>query len=238
MKRVHWLGIIFVVMVLLLGLGIYLLIARERKTAAVVSSIEKNNYVAPSAVSVNLNQNKDVAQTFKNNWLTFRYPATLALKDQGGIVGLTHSVAYPHPNFCELRGGAKQLDAIIDFNLSFTLIDKSLKNAVRDIIPSNIINDYFKSDSVNLTPGYIDELNTGVLKGYRITNGAEGCGEYAYFFPLSPDSTLRVTRAFVSEFQPINANAQTYLKVPGIIPPDEEKNIFQNILLSLRIQKK
>jgi hypothetical protein len=83
-------------------------------------------------------------------------------------------------------------------------------------------------------PGFIDEFELGSLKGYRITSGAEGCGWYQYYFPLSSKNTLLVTRNFITEFKPIIKDHKKYLELPGIIPPDKEEKLFKQILSNIR----
>ena len=76
----------------------------------------------------------------------------------------------------------------------------------------------------------------GALVGFRITNGVEGCGRLSYYFPDWGTKTLVVNRALITEFNPIVAHYQTYLQLPGIIPPDEEQKLFVTILSSFRIK--
>ena len=236
MKKGHLIGLLLALVMLLIGTVLYLLMTREQGTAPALPPVTNLdiNTTSPAATTNN-NQNKDTL-TYNNSLFAFQYPLILKVNDQGETVDLTHSVAYAHPDLCELRDGVKNLDAITDFDVSFALLSENLKTAVKEIVPESIFSDYFKGDTVVVTPGYIDDFNAGSLKGYRITNGNEGCGEYAYYFPIGKNSTLMVKRNFVPEFQPINANYKAYLKIPGIVPPEQEEKYFDSILSSFKIK--
>lgn len=217
--------------IILVGAVIYLVI--KDKTTAL------NPYKQTTAGDVNTtapnndNQNKNV-KTYRGSSFEFQYPFNLNLYSQEKTIRLTHSVPYRHTDPCDMRDGAKPLDEITDFDVSIEYFNKNLGDTARSIIPQQLIADYIKGNSFRITPGVVDEYKIGNLKGYKITNGVEGCGVYNYYIPLSTNKTLYISRSFVPEFNAINTEYQKYLSVPGIIPPEQEENIFNSILSSFK----
>jgi hypothetical protein len=172
-------------------------------------------------------------KTYLGNSFQFQYPSLLSasLTPQEESVFLTHSVAYRHPNPCDFRGDGQPLDKITDFNVSLKVFGTSLKDTMR-ANRGDLVEQFFQGSALQTSPGFIDQFDIGSLHGYRITSGAEGCGNFAYYFPLSTNKTLFVSRSFISEFKPINADYQKYLNVPGVIIPSQEENFFKTILSS------
>lgn len=231
-------GLVGAVVVLVIGVVGYLLLAKN-STAPISNeqTLEENtNTNSPSVVVTNNNQNKD-AKTYRNSAFEFQYPAALTINSQGEAVKLTHSVPYRHTNPCDMRDGAKPLDKITDFDISISLLSGGLKEAVQATVDKNVVNDYLQGNSLKVTQGFIDEYNAGPLKGYKVTSGAEGCGEYTYYFPTAKNSVLFVKRIFVPELQPSNADYKTFLKIPNIISPEQEENIFKAIISSIKLGK-
>jgi len=174
-------------------------------------------------------------KVYNGSSFEFKYPKILSLSQQEERILLNHSIKYQHANPCDFKGDAPQLDKLTDFNVSLRVFDKNLKDTVETNESSDIIKNFFKGDTVELSPGFIDKFNIGSLTGYQITIGVEGCGMYTYYFPLTQNKTLAVTRSFISEFLPINADSQKYLSLPGIITPSQEEEFFNSILLSFKI---
>lgn len=164
----------------------------------------------------------------------FEYPKIISLSQQGEKILLTHSINYQHPNPCDFKGDAPQLDKLTDFNVSLMVSNKNLKDTVDANESSDMIKNSFNGTTVELSPGVIDSFNAGSLTGYRITAGVEGCGMYTYYFSLTQDKILVVTRSFISEFLPINADSKRYLSLPGIITPTQEEDFFNKILSSFK----
>ena len=164
----------------------------------------------------------------------FEYPKIISLSQQGEKILLTHSINYQHPDPCDFKGNVPQLDKLTDFNVSLVVSNKNLKDTIDANESSDMIKNSFKGDTVELSPGVIDSFNAGSLTGYRITAGIEGCGMYTYYFSIAQDKTLAVTRSFISEFLPINADSKKYLSLPGIITPAQEEEFFNKILASFK----
>jgi len=176
-------------------------------------------------------------KTYRGASFEFQYPPILSLVQQGETVFLTHSVAYRHPNPCDLRGDGQPLDKITDFNISLEVVDANLKDTVKANEGDFLTENYFQGATLLTSPGFIDELGLGSLRGgYRVTSGAEGCGRFNYYFPLSANKTLFVHRSFIPEFKSINRDYQKYLSVSGTIAPNQEEDFFRNIFYSFNFR--
>ena len=168
--------------------------------------------------------------------LEFEYPSLISVKQEGETIILSHSIAYKHPASCDFKGDAPPSEIFSDFYVSLAVSDKSLKDTVRSNEGPGI-NNFFENDTLKLSgDGYIDKSNAGSLNGFKITSGVEGCGRYTYYFPISSTKSLFVYRSFISEFDSIHSNYQTYLNLPGIISPNQEKEFFVKILSSLKVK--
>lgn len=179
---------------------------------------------------------KENEKTYSNSSFEFTYPSVLTVKAQEGSVSVDHAVAYKHPNVCDFKGDAPDLEQITDFSVSLKVFDSGLKETMRANEVEDFVSTHFQGDTITIEPGYIDEANIGSLRGYSIAGTFEGCGRYDYYFPLSDNKTLLASRTIVTEFQPISADYQTYLKVPGVIPPTEEESFFRMIISSFKVK--
>lgn len=176
-------------------------------------------------------------KTYQSNNLTLRYPARLILESQEEGVRLTHDVEYRHPDHCDFRGDGKYLEAIRDVDIRVMVFPKGLTETIK-ANEGDFISPYILPDgTIKTDGGFLDTYqdDNKVWDGYRITEGAEECGQYRYYFPVSSSQTLLIRRAFVPELSPNTLLSETYLKVPGVIPPTEEERLFQEILSSIEI---
>lgn len=193
-----------------------------------VSVTNQDSQVDPQDDSSNVD-----AKTYRDNSFEFKYPSILTVTSQGENVLISHMVDYKHQDVCDFIGNVPSLDKITDFNTSLRIFNSGLKDTMQANESDNLVNDFFQDDTIITSPGFIDKFNIGSLQGYKITKGVEGCGIYTYYFPLSVNKTLFVSRAFISEFK-FNPDVQTYLNVPGVIPPDQEEDFFKTILSSFK----
>jgi hypothetical protein len=159
-------------------------------------------------------------KTYSNTDISFEYPALLSLKEDGNKVTLSHSVPYKHPDPCDFKGDAPELDKLTDFSTTFTVVAKNLKDTQAD----NFVWQY-------------ESVKVGSLDGYKGESGIEGCGLHTYIFPISQYKTLVVKRPYVTEFNPIIADYQKYLNLPNVILPAQADEYFSKILLSLKFVK-
>lgn len=175
---------------------------------------------------------------YKKPGFELKYPADLLiLYKEGEKVILTHSIPFEHVNPCDFVGDAPPLKELTDFRVVLETISKNFKETIRANESYSIILNYLTDDTLRIYPGFIDQASIGSLKGYRITEGVEGCGFFAYYFPLDSNNTLKVERSYITELQPIIKDYKEYLKLPGIISPDEEEKLFNQILSSFKFPK-
>lgn len=176
-------------------------------------------------------------QTYRNEefGFEFRYSAdTLRLSEEEGGVLLSHSILYEHQDPCEFRDNIAPLKELTDFKVAIQVLNKSLKEAVMAKEGDYLASNFVSETELKLSPNFIDEFSIGSLTGYRITTGVEGCGQYTYYFPLTAKKTLVVNRSFITEFNPIILDYEKYLNLPGIIVPQEEEKLFNQILSSFK----
>ncbi|MEI7424556.1 MAG: hypothetical protein WCK10_00290 [Candidatus Staskawiczbacteria bacterium] len=155
----------------------------------------------------------------------FKYPALLALGEKDGAILLNHSVSYKHPDACDFKGDNPPLDKIADFGVSIEFFNQNLKEMVQSTEYPGW--DYVSANSFKL----------GVLDGYKIMQGIEGCGDYVYYFTVSPTKTMVIKRSLVTEFIAPIGNTSEYLAVPGVIPPDKEETYFKQMLSTFKFTK-
>jgi hypothetical protein len=171
------------------------------------------------ALKIQLDYPKDIVSFFK----------------EGNKIFLNHSVAFEHNNPCDFKGDGLKLKELTDFKVNFELFSGNLEEAIRKNESSDFISNYLLINELKIEPGFVDEINIGNLKGYFLTQGIEGCGQYIYYFPLNSKETLIIRRSFVPEFQPIVEDYQNNLKIPGIISPENEEKLFKQIFSTFKL---
>jgi hypothetical protein len=179
--------------------------------------------ITPSPVPV---VNSSEWSTYSDNYLSFESPNKISIKREGEVLKLSHSIAYKHPDPCDFKGGAPEKTILTDLDASFTIVDQSVKDYV---VQSANYDGWW--DYVSANP-----FEIGSLKGYKVMAGVEGCGEDIYYLSISPNKTLVIKRALITVFNPIIANYQEYLNLPGIINPNEADVIFNRLLGSLEVK--
>jgi hypothetical protein len=199
----------------------------------------KRDYATIKYVQKSEDETKDwkIYQFIKPGF-EIKYPADIIkISKEGEKLFLIHSIPFEHENPCDLIGDAPPLMELIDFRVSVQVFNKSFKETIKTNEYPDFVAGYLVEDSLKVDHGFIDDVRIGSLRGYLITAGAEGCGIYTYYFPLDFDNTLKVERTFITELQPVIRNYKEYLKLPGIIPPDEEERLFNQILSSFKFLK-
>ncbi|MBE0411881.1 MAG: hypothetical protein IBX69_19300, partial [Anaerolineales bacterium] len=98
----------------------------------------------------------------------FKYPPKLQLVEQEDVVILNHSIEYENCGDCDMRGYCDYHERLDDFNVSF------------EVIHNHIEHDLY---------GYDYAYHAGMLEGYWIYQGAQGCGDFLYYFPLGDEKT-------------------------------------------------
>ncbi len=97
-------------------------------------------------------------KAFKNDFIKIKYPSALTATPTSNGVRLTHSLAYNHPDFCDLKGSAI-IDQLVDFDLTISVADPP-----KDLLDFQSI--------------IIDGVEAKVLE-----QSVEGCGQTIYYFP-------------------------------------------------------
>jgi len=178
---------------------------------------------------------QDGVETYRSEELGFeiQYPDELNLIADNQGVAITHSVAHTFNDPCDLRDGSSKLDKMIDFNADLRVFDKSIEATVKDSYVS--WSDIMENGQFKISPGFVDAYLVGSLSGYRLSIGAEGCGLNTYYFPLSDSSTLVVTQKISPERTPLISNYEEFLSLPEAISPQEENDIFNQILGTFKV---
>ena len=178
--------------------------------------------------------------TYKNPSLgiSFNYPKILTISSTEKIVTLHHEVPFSHHDYCDFRGEINTIvDTLTDFNVRFHLQNKNLVETMRGFSPY-IPQENFVNNLVIESPGFIDELKIGNLRGYKIFEGAEGCEQTTYYFHISKNKTLVVEEELVTVFTgAIDVESEMKAKaVPGVINKEESTKIFELIMKTLQVQ--
>ncbi len=226
--------ILIILVVVLTSLCGYFIFVKKSATILTEQpslSADISNTKLPDSV-VNPNWKKYSGSSFE-----FEYPSLIILNEEGKVIRLSHSVSYKHNNPCDFKGDAVPLEKLADFGVSISVSNKNLKDTIQSNEGSDYITkDFFKNNTLTLSPGFIDEFSVGSLKGFQITTGAEGCGRFSYYFSISSSKTLFVNRSYVPELNSVNTDYKTYLNLTDIILPSQEYDFFVKILSSLKVK--
>lgn len=145
---------------------------------------------------------------------SLQYPSKLELLQSGAKITFTHSIPYKNSGACDMMGGGKTYNSLEDFDLSLEVINKPVQ-PVR-------------------TEGAFE---AGRLKGIYVYEGAEACGHTVYYFRLSNNRTLVVTRVSIQALSSVVTDGvrNEVIKTPGVIVPEEANVIFKSILESFTL---
>jgi hypothetical protein len=177
-------------------------------------------------------------EIYKNEALKiqFEYPKKIvSLLEEQNKISLNHSVIFEHNNPCDFKGDGLKLKELADFKVNLELFKGDLEAAVKNQESEDFVSNYLSEKKLKLEPGFIDEITIGSLNGYVVTQGLEGCGQYTYYFPLNSENTLIIWRSFVPELQPIVEGYQKNLQIPGIIYPNQEESLFNQIFSTFQL---
>ena len=163
-----------------------------------------------------------------------KYPAKLIriceevrTSDESERLMLQHSIPFEHRDPCDFDDNPDPpLRHLTDFKVGFEVVNKNLKETIT----------WGEIGLVTEIP-YGTELQIGALRGYRITTGVEGCGLDKYYFPLDSTHTLFVERYKITELDPIIINYKENRKLPDVIVPEKEEELFNNILATFKFRK-
>jgi len=169
--------------------------------------------------------------------ISFSYPNILAASTTDGTVTVHHDIAYENTGDCDMKGIDQTFPRLTDFEMTLRVFDTGLVKTMKTQSPY-IPEENFINGEVVPSPGFIDPYTAGTFKGYAIYEGAEGCGQTAYYFPLGSSRTLLVTKASIQQLSTA-ASPETrtaILAVPGVISPEESDKIFSSIMKSIVVQ--
>jgi hypothetical protein len=125
---------------------------------------------------------------------------------------------------------------LTDFRVTMQKMNKDLVDTMKTISPY-IPQENFVNNQVVESPGFIDKFSVGTLNGYAIYEGAEGCGQTTYYFPIKDDQTLIIGKASIQILSGVvsNEKAAEVLAVPGVISKEASEQMFLSILQTLSI---
>ncbi len=170
--------------------------------------------------------------------ISFTYPKILQASTTDAVVTLHHEIPFEHHDYCDFKGEATTtIPLLTDFQVSFETVEKNLVDTMHKVSPY-IPEENFVNNEVIPSPGFIDAYTVGTWNGYKIFEGAEGCGHTIYYFRVSSDKTLVVTQQFITIFSgAIDADQGTQaLLVPGVISKEKEQEILTGILQTVKVK--
>ncbi|MDO8495382.1 MAG: GerMN domain-containing protein [bacterium] len=171
------------------------------------------------------------SKTYRNDHFEFNYPALLQLTEKGSVITLKHEVPFDHQDPCDFKGDAPRLSTVTDFNASLQLFDRNLEGTV-DAKQPFLKNDILLNGQMK-TNGLAEPYQAGMLRGFVVNTGAEGCGIETYYFPVETGRTLVVERRYSPDRTQLITYYEQVLALPGIITPEEEMRIFREVLSSV-----
>ena len=145
---------------------------------------------------------------------SFKYPDKLLLSTLGENINLSHSIVFDnYDGGCDMKGSSELSKTLGDFNLSINIVSGEVK------------------------PPYVDgSYSAGILDGKWSYMGAEGCGQTKYYFPISNNRTLIVTKNEIQILSDVVALdvKEKVLAVPGVISSEYSKILLNKILSTFK----
>ncbi len=181
---------------------------------------------------------EDANKQYQNSdtGISFTYPKILTASTTDGIAVLHHDIPYKNSGACDMMGDEKTYDRLTDFEMKIQIINKNLAETVKTL-SSYIPQENFVNDELVASPGFIDPYTIGHFSGFAIYEGAEGCGQTTYYFPMANNKTLVITNASIQALSGARVQEKVYevLAVPGVISREKNKEIFESIVRNLKI---
>ncbi len=168
--------------------------------------------------------------------ISFSYPKNLTASTTDGVAILRHDIPYKNSGPCDMMGDNKTYDRLTDFEMKIRIINKDLTETVKTLSPY-IPQENFVNGKLVASPGFIDAYTSGNFSGFAIYEGAEGCGQTTYYFPLAGNRTLVITNASIQALSGAISQEKVneVLAVPGVISREKNKEIFEDIVRNLKI---
>src|SRR4030066_1133898 len=120
--------------------------------------------------------------------------------------------------------------------MKIQIINKNLTETIKSLSPY-IPQENFVNGELIASPGFIDPCTIGNFSGFAIYEGAEGCGQTTYYFPIAGNRTLVIANASIQVLSGaiVQEKANEVLAVPGVISREKNKEIFESIVRNLKI---
>ncbi len=192
------------------------------------SASSASNASAESSLPVGWNR-------YVGDGVSFAYPQELLSVNQNENVILSHQVPSQHIDPCDFKGDAPELSMLTDFHVKIELTGSTLIDAAGSRMHW-IADDkelYVDGDELVTSDGFITDVEFDHVSGYEIQQGVEGCGQKVYFLENDAGQTVIVTRRLITELSNAVTNTDEYLKIPGVIKPEEEDELFLQIMDTL-----
>lgn len=172
--------------------------------------------------------------TFNGPGLSFIYPKELTFSQKNDTLVLHHEIPYKNTGGCDMMGDEKTYDTFTDFHITIRIASTSLVKTVKQM-SSYIPEENFEGTKLKIHPGFIDSFRAGILEGFAIYEGAEGCGFTTYYFSIPDNKTLIIQKESIQALSGVRGNTeiQKILAIPGVISKEESEMMFMRILNSL-----
>jgi len=200
--------VIILVILIIIGGALYLVAGKK-----VVAPVGKDVVIPVEQVSTTTSNIKTYSSS--KTKISFNYPETLTLKESGNKINLLHTIPFENTDGgCDMKGDGPISQTLNDFNFTFEIVSGESK------------------------PPYVDgNYQAGEMKGEFAYMGAEGCGETKFYFPISGNRTLIVTKEEIAIFSQVVSKEvrDKVLAVPGAISREKAMEMFNQILSSIKI---
>lgn len=176
------------------------------------------------------------SRTFSKSGISLSIPEYInAQEDARGYITLVHAIPYQHSDPCDWRGDPTILNDLVDFRLTIQIVDRAVTNTILATFP-NTVSPNVDQRHIRAEPGFIDTVEFGDRHGYRVEVSCERCGSYHYFLPSGSKHTLHIERKIITELRS-NTEYERFARSPGVILPEAEQMLFEQIVLSIKVQK-
>jgi hypothetical protein len=181
---------------------------------------------------------EDANRQYQNSQtgISLTYPENLTASTTDGIAMLHHDIPYKNAGACDMMGDEKTFDRLTDFEMKIQVMNRDLTETVKALSPY-IPQENFVNGELVASPGFIDPCTIGDFSGFAIYEGAEGCGQTTYYFPLAGNKTLVIANASIQALSGaiIQEKVKEVLAVPGVISREKNQEIFESIVRSIKI---
>ena len=169
--------------------------------------------------------------------ISFVYPKILTVSTTDGIAILHHDIPYKNSGACDMMGAEKKYDRLTDFEMKIRIMNNILAETVKKL-SSYIPQENFINDELVASPGFIDPCTIGNYSGFAIYEGAEGCGQTTYYFPVADRKTLVIANASIQALSGAISQERVneVLAVPGVLSREKNKEIFDSIVRNIKIK--